>query len=687
MLRLLSLLLLLLLPVSAAAQSSVRNPHTRLELIAESASVAPGGKAALALVLTPEPGWHTYWKNPGGAGVEVQAKWTLPATATVSGLRYPVPKTFLVSGIMNYVFEGETALLADLGFAGGMAAGTKLPVRLHVDYLVCDDTICVPEAADLALDLVAGDGAPGPSAARFDRARQALPRPVDWPARFSRDGDRFRLAVPLAMPAEVRGAYFFPETDGVLDYDAPQDVRIDGKTLIVDTLAGYDDALTRVAGVLKLDMADGTHFGAAITAARGDVALAGKSLTEAGKPRGGIASALTAFGFAVLGGLILNIMPCVFPILGLKALSLARGGTSEAHARREALAYTAGVVLTSVALGGAILGLRAAGASVGWAFQLQDPRVIVVLLLLLSAITLNLAGVFEIAAPRVGGDVLAAKKGSVGAFWTGVLAAIVATPCTGPFMGVALGAAILLPSLIGLIIFAGLGIGLALPFLAIGFVPALRSRLPKPGPWLERFRHLMAIPMFVTALALAWVLWRQSGTTGLLLGVGGAVLLAAALAWVGWRQRGGRSARLPVAISLASLLTIAWIPMHARDAMPVKTVATLPNTEPFSEARLAALVAEGRPAFVYFTADWCITCKVNENGAMSSAAVARAFADADVAVLVGDWTNADPAITRFLESQGRAGVPLYLFYGRDGEAKVLPQILGSDELAALAKAA
>ena len=679
------LLLLAALASPALAASAVQNPNTRVELIAESAAPAPGKTAALAIVTTPRKGWHTYWKNPGSAGMETQAAWTLPKGATASAIRYPVPSTFTVSGIMNYVFEGEAALLVDLSVPQ-LAPGTPLPVKVRVDYLVCDDELCVPESADLALDLKVGDGVADTAATpRFEKARAALPRPVDWPARYARADGTFRLSVDTTGAGDISGAYFFPEADGVLDYDAPQAVSRSGDTLILETTAGANADPGTVTGVLRLDRTDGSHFGASLTASAGEVAAAGAPLASAGheQHQPGLPSALTAFALAVLGGFILNVMPCVFPILGLKALSLANGGHSEAAARREALAYTAGVVGTCVALGVVILALRAAGAQVGWAFQLQDPRVIFLLLLLVTAIALNLAGLFEINAPRVGGDALASRGGTQGAFWTGALAAIVATPCTGPFMGLALGAAILLPTALGLLVSAGLGLGIALPFILIGFIPALRNRLPKPGPWMVTFRRIMALPMFATAVALAWVLGRQAGVSGMSFGLAAAVFLAAGLWWVGIRQHGGRPAAVPLVVAALSVAAVLLITPRAE--APVANAA-LPNLEPFTEARLAALRAEG-PVFVYFTADWCITCKVNENGALSAPAVTAAFAEAGIPTLVGDWTNADPAITRFLESHGRAGVPLYLFYPRGKEAEVLPQLLSEALMLELARRA
>jgi thiol:disulfide interchange protein len=326
------------------------------------------------------------------------------------------------------------------------------------------------------------------------------------------------------------------------------------------------------------------------------------------------------------------------------------------------------VVGICLALGAALLALRAGGSAVGWAFQLQEPRVILLLLLLVTAIALNLAGLFEL--PSVaGGGKLAGRGGTAGAFWTGALAAFVATPCTGPFMGAALGAALVLPEAAALAIFAGLGLGLALPFLLLGFVPALRRRLPKPGPWMRRLRHILAVPMFLTALALAWILERQVGGAGLLVGLAAALAVAVALWWGGRRH-----AWLPFApAALAVAAALAFIPtaVEPAEAHPGGTLAA----EPFSEARLAALRAANRPVFLYFTADWCVTCKVNEKAVLERAEVAAAFKARGVQVLVGDWTRGDAEIGRFLEKHGRSGVPLYLWYAPGKEADVLPQIL------------
>jgi thiol:disulfide interchange protein len=374
-------------------------------------------------------------------------------------------------------------------------------------------------------------------------------------------------------------------------------------------------------------------------------------------------------------------MPCVFPILSLKALSLARSGESERAARIEALAYAAGVVLVCAILGGALLALRAAGGLAGWAFQLQDARVIGLLMLLVLAIGLNLAGLFELPTLSAGGR-LAGAGGAGGAFWTGALAAFVATPCSGPFMGAALGAALLLPAAAAMAIFIGLGLGLALPFLLLGFVPALRRLLPRPGAWMDVFRHILAVPILITALGLAWILGRQAGVDGMTIGLAAALLLGLGLWWAGRRQfalAGG--AWLPaLAAAIGALALVASV-------SPETAVAAAPGagSERFDEARLAALRAEGRPVFLYFTADWCLTCKVNEKAAIERAEVTQAFAAKKVAVMVGDWTRGDPAISRFLEQHGRSGVPFYLYYPAGGGApRELPQLLTPGLLAGLA---
>ena len=656
-----------------AAPPAGGKPHLTMRLVADTQRPRAGATVTVALATVPEAGWHGYWRNPGDAGFAGDYKWTLPAGLKAGAVQWPVPTTLLVAGLMNYVYDAPYAPLVDIAVPAGLAAGTRLPIRLEADYLVCTQTLCVPEKQVLTLDLTVGDGAPGPEAAAFGGWRRAIPKPLGANATYAAANGTLRIAVAYPAGAALDRAYFFPITPGAIDYAAPQSVTRDGDRLVITTKVAAKPAAGPIEGVLRI----GAGMGLTVRAGPGTVAGA----SGGGAAQGVWPTALLAFAGAVLGGLILNIMPCVFPILSLKALSLARanvgGRENEAGARREALAYTAGVVLVCVALGAAILGLRAGGSAVGWAFQLQDPRAIVVLLLLSVAIALNLAGLFEMPTPRFAGE-----GGSASAFATGALAAFVATPCSGPFMGAALGTALILPAPAALAVFGGLGLGLALPFLLIGFVPALRRLLPRPGGWMETFRRILSVPMWLTAIALAWVLGRQAGVDGMTAALV-ATLFLALLLWIGGaRQRRGLAFGWPVAAALVVVAAVASVTTARTGSRPA-TAATA-GTERFSEARLADLRRQGRPVFAYFTADWCLTCKVNERSSIDTGATRDAFARHKVAVLEGDWTDGDPALGRFIEAHNRAGVPLYLFYPSGGaEPQVLPQVLTPAMLAAL----
>lgn len=657
---------LLAIALPAQAETIGAGPHILSTLVPETDTPASGAATTLAIVMTPQPGWHGYWKTPGDSGLPTLFHWSLPRGLTAGEARYPVPGTLLIAGLMNHVYEHPYALLVPLTVPAGLATGTRLPIALKLDYLVCTTSLCVPESASLATTLTVGDGRVGPAtAARFDLWRRALPRPLGGTAQFQRAGGTLRIGVPLPAAVALDRPHLFGETDGALAPAAPQSFARDGDRLVIDTTAGPS-----LGTGFDAVLATGGGAGLSFHARPGPVAPAAAGSNHAGT----IATVALAFLGAVLGGLILNVMPCVFPILSLKALSLARAGGEERQVRREALAYAAGVILVCVALGGLILALRAAGSQVGWAFQLQDPRVILVLILLASAIGFNLAGLFELGAVSAGSE-LAGQGGVAGAFWTGALAAFVATPCTGPFMAGALGVALLLPVAAALLIFAGLGLGLALPFLLIGYLPALRRVLPRPGGWMETFRHVLAVPMFLTALGLADVLGSQAGRDGIVLGVAAAMLFAFGLWATGLRQRRfARAAWAPAIIGLLLALgTLTVLPRHG-DA-----TATAPDAQAtsqrFDPARLAALRAAGTPVFLYFTADWCLSCKVNEKVAIERAETQDAFRKAGVVTMIGDWTDGDAAIGRFLEAHGRSGVPLYLWYAPGQEARELPQVL------------
>jgi len=651
MVRRLLLLLLALLAAPAALQARGIEPA----LVAEGPA-PPGGEVELAIHMRTNPGWHGYWLNPGDAGLPMEVEWRLPPGFAVEPLRYPVPSRLTVAGIMNYVYERDYAVLVRLKVPAN-ARGT-VPIRASARWLACTDKVCVPESGSFALDLAVGAGTP--ERARFDEWRRALPRPLATPARFALSADRLRLAIPLPADVAVEEPYVFPAVDGPVDYAGEQSFRRLGDMLIAELPRRSGEPAT-FSGVLAL----GDGRGLEVRAVPGEVPTGGKLLGDLGAT-----AVLLAVLGAIAGGVLLNLMPCVFPILALKALHLAKSGGDPHEARRDAFAYAAGAILGTGALGLALLAIRASGSAAGWAFQLQDPRTTLFLMLLATAIALNLLGVFRL-------PVLAGGARPTGSFGTGALAAFVATPCAGPFLGAALGTALLLPPAGSLLVFAALGLGLALPMVALAIFPPLRDRMPRPGPWMVRLQRFLAIPMAATAVGALWLLYRQGGSGLLAIGLGAALAVIALLVLYGFLQR--RNARPAWVASVAAAAVLAAAIWRVPD-QPQRVVRMVAGAEPWSEARVAAALADGRPVFVYFTADWCLTCKANEVAAIDRDEVRKAFRQARVEVLAGDWTNGDPAITRLLESRGRAGIPLYLWYAPGREAEELPQVLTASML-------
>jgi len=652
--RLLIVIALLLTPALANARG------IEPELVAEGPA-PPGGEVELAIHMRTKPGWHGYWLNPGDAGLPMSLDWRLPKGFSAGPLRYPVPTRLTVAGLMNYVFERDYAVLVRLKVPAG-ATGT-VPIRADAHWLACTDKFCVPEQGPLALDLPVGSGTP--KRAQFDAWRRALPQPLATVGHFAVAGGKLRVAVPLPASVELRNPYLFPITDRAVDYEAPQSFRRSGDWIVAEL--AMKTRPQDFSGVLASADGRGLEF----HAVPGPV-------PEGGTPLSGLGwkAVLIAILGAVAGGILLNLMPCVFPILALKALHLSRAGGDAREVRSDAFAYMAGTIVGTGALGGVLLAIRAAGAEAGWAFQLQDPRTIMLLLLLAVAITANLLGLFEL--PVLGGAAQPA-----GSFGTGALAAFVATPCAGPFLGAALGAALLLPLAGSVAVFAALGLGLALPFVVVAFVPALRSRLPKPGRWMDRLKRFLAIPMAASAVAALWLLYRLAGERALVIGLAVSIGLLFAAFEAGRLQRRGTAGAWGGAVAAVALVAagIALVPQRTGSSHAVA------GAEPWSEARVASYVQQRRPLFVYFTADWCLTCRVNEAAAIDRSEVRDAFKAARVVVLAGDWTNGDPAITRFLDSHGRAGVPYYLWYAPGEAPEELPQVLTPSMLIARARAA
>ncbi len=679
---------LLLLALLAWPWPTLANPvttdHVTARLVAERTPIAPGETVDLALIFEIQPGWHTYWRNPGDSGDPPRLAWTLPAGVTVGPPRWPRPEVIPVGPLANYGYSGRALLLFALSLPADWPVGAPLRLQAQADWLVCEEH-CVPESGlfELALPTAAATGAVDPvEAESFAAARAGLPEGRLEGARMRLEGARLDLAIPTTdLPFTPAAVGFFAGAWGLIEHAAPQPWRLDEGLLRLDLTPGTLAEEAPAEGLLVLTDARGQVRAYEIAAVRDPP-------TQALSPGETIGLPL-ALAFALLGGLILNLMPCVFPILAMKALSLVKGltelGPAAAGQRvRQGLAYTAGVLLFFAALAGLLLALRAGGAAIGWGFQLQYPPFVALMASVFFVIGLSLAGAVNLGAGLMAlgnGD---SRRGHLGAFGTGALAALVAAPCTAPFMGAALGYAVTLSWPLALAIMLTLGLGLALPFLLLSLLPGLARRLPKPGPWMETLKEVLAFPMFAAAAWLVWVLSVQTGADGVALVLGGLLLLTFGL-WLrertrllspGWRRWGA-------ILSLAALAGTLALGM-ATDRLVAPTNGTgavrsgsLPS-EPYSPERLAQARAEGRPVFVNMTAAWCITCLVNERVALSTAEVAQAFSESGILYLKGDWTNRDPSITAYLAAHGRNGVPLYVFYPPGGEPKILPQILTPD---------
>lgn len=656
--------LALVLPALAGGQgqADLRNPAS---LIAAPAS--PGETFDVALAFAPTEGWHGYWSNPGDAGQAMELEWNLPPGWMAGEPRYPVPETYVAFGFMNHVYKRPYAVLVPVTAPAEARAGPTV-IGVAATYLTCSDSLCVRESADLVATAMVGAG--NETDPRFAAWRAGIPPMIDARGKVQRVGETLRIAIPLPETQALGEPHVFMATPELVDYAAPQQFFRSSDRLVAVLRAREDTDPQALSGVLRFGSGD---TGIAFEADAGDVSIDGlEPVSKTGD---------TSLGWlligAFLGGMLLNILPCVFPILSLKAIHLANAGESEPTARRGALAYTAGVLVATLALGGMLLAFRAAGEQIGWAFQLQQPGVVLLLLVLISVITANLLGVFEL--PTLGGN----TKTS-GSFGTGLLAAFIATPCTGPFMAAALGAALILPTGAALGLFAALGFGLAFPFLALGFIPALRRRLPKPGPWMARFRRWMALPMGLTALALLWLSVRLGGLGFAAVGIAIVLVAVAMLMGVGRRQRGGK----PMAggmIAGAFAVVLALSVVAPRTIGNVAAGQSMLDPVPYSEMALLEAQVSGQPVFLWFTADWCLTCKVNERLVIEREATRKAFEDAGVIAIRGDWTRADPDITRYLESQGAAGIPLYVSIDGDGTQRLLPQVLVADSLVGLAE--
>ena len=688
----LALVLVLALPAEAAQSNLVATAHDTASLVSEDDGFAAGHELRLGLRLQLAPGWHTYWSNPGDAGAAATLSVTASgaASGTAGTIDWPAPQRLPEGPLMSYGYTGDVLLPLTLrpvpagavGFAqaGNAQADTSqaggsrgvLHLAATADWLACAN-VCVPEHGAFRLDLPAGAPTPSRLAALFAAARARQPLPSPFAARLSPDGVLSLTGSGLG-PRAVRDAWFFPAAAGLIDQAAAQRVSFGAGTVAIalrPTKALAADA--RLDGVVVLRDAAGNESVLSVSAPHGSAAAAGAASASdwAALPR--------LMLLALLGGIVLNLMPCVFPVLAIKALALSRmSGAARPEMRRSAGSYTAGVLVAFAGLGGVMLGLRAAGSLAGWGFQFQSPSFVAATCWLLFGVGLNLAGLFEVGAGVTGlGQGLAARRGHDGDFATGLLAVLVATPCTAPFMGVAVAGALSAPPAAGMAVFLALGLGLALPYVLVASIPGLAARLPPPGAWMLVLRQALSFPIFASCVWLAWVVAVEGGDRGILVLGAGMVLLALAAWLLGLSQRLAMHRPLPCRAMAGICILAALALLPGLSAMrPAQPATSMTGTEAFSQVRLAALRAQGRPVFVDMTAAWCVTCLVNERIALTPRTVRDAFAAHRVATLRGDWTRRDPAITGFLRAHGREGVPFYVYYPPGGgEGRVLPQIL------------
>jgi thiol:disulfide interchange protein/DsbC/DsbD-like thiol-disulfide interchange protein len=702
----------------------VTTPYVRAELLAHAPQgVGPGLPLWLGLQITHQPEWHTYWKNPGDSGLPTDLAWTLPAGLDAGEIAWPLPRKIPIGTLANYGYEGTVLLPVPVTVASTFAPGPleqDATIQLRASWLVCRKE-CIPEEGEFTLKLPI-KSTTAMHGGVFEAAAKARPQPVlagtrgavpDSQAQI--DGGKTLQVSVHGLPVALRGKVLdlFPETAEVIDNAAtwpqfwngsvwtaqiplsPQRSASPGLMPVVlaeqtgahatgpDTRTGYRAEL-KVLGTWPPAASVASVSPALEAALKANAAQAGGSFTSA---TGSGASPLTltaALLGALLGGLILNLMPCVFPVLAIKVVGFTQHAQDRRAHRLSGIAYTAGVVLSFIALGALMLGLRAAGEAIGWGFQLQSPAVVASLAALFTLIALNLAGVFEF------GHFLPSSVASLQArhpvadsFLTGVLAVAVASPCTAPFMGASLGLTATLPAPQALAVFAALGLGLALPFLAASFVPAVARALPRPGAWMDTFRKLMAFPMLATVVWLVWVLGQQSGIDG----AGALLILLVGLSLVVWAlSLAGRARVWMATVSMAAMALLVWafaphvtnVPTAQSSAQPAQV--SVGGWQPWAPGAAEQIVAAGRPVFVDFTAAWCVTCQYNKKTTLANADVLSDLHAKNVALLRADWTRRDPAITAALAALGRSGVPVYVFYQAGKPPVVLTEVLSVDEV-------
>ena len=694
---------------SQTDKAVVVTPQVRAELVALAPEgVEPGKPLWLGLSLTHKPEWHTYWKNAGDSGLPTSLEWQLPAGLQAGDIDWPVPRKIPIGTLANYGYEDTVLLPVPLSVGADFkppALASQIEIKLRAAWLVCRKE-CIPEEGEFVLKLPVR-GSTALHTAAFEAAFAARPQPLGTGSTVDLAGER--IAVKLSgLPARLQGKTleFFPETaevietagawtqawdGGVWTASIPLSTQRSQSPQPMPLVVALDEGGQRLAWRTEAQVTSAWPQGVQpvavspqLQAALAANAAAAAAPVDAGLQLGWIAALLGA----LLGGFILNFMPCVFPVLAIKMLGFARHAqdrtaTPQAAARAlrlDGLAYCAGVVLSFMALGGLLLALRAAGEQLGWGFQLQSPGVVAALAVLFTLMGLNLAGVFQFG-QFVPGRVatLESKRPAVNAFLSGVLAVAIASPCTAPFMGASMGFAVALPAGEALLVFAVVGLGMALPFLLASLVPALMRLLPRPGPWMEVFRRLMAFPMFATVAWLVWVLGQQSGIDG----AAALLLLLVALAAVAWALGLSGRTRLVMGtatIALAALMAGLLGPAVLRPVEAATTAQAGERWQPWAPGRVEQILAQGQPVMVDFTAAWCVTCQYNKKTTLANDQVLADLDARKVQLLRADWTRRDPDITAALKALGRTGVPVYVLYTPGAAPVVLSEILGVGEL-------
>jgi thiol:disulfide interchange protein/DsbC/DsbD-like thiol-disulfide interchange protein len=694
--------LLFLSPAAFALPgNTVATDNVKARLVSEVAAVGPGQAFWVALELDIRDGWHTYWRNPGDSGQPTKLAWQLPPGFTAGDIVWTTPHRFEIAPLVNYGYAKHAVHMVQITAPKELKPGTPVSLAAKASWLVCSD-VCIPEDANLQLTLPVSaqtGGVDPASSALFTSARSELPSAQPAPTSARIQGDKLIISLGSewgATLSQITALAFYPYDDGGIEYATPQTLTRSKDAVDLAMKVGYQPPKAgAIRGVLVVTERNGSQTDTVPIEIAADFSGAGAADVKAGPRFAPLAqtnkepehSLPTLLLFAVLGGLILNLMPCVFPVLSIKALHVMEQAEKHpAAVRAKGLVFAAGVIVSMLCLAGVLLLLRAGGEQLGWGFQLQSPLFVTLLVYLLLAVGLNLSGVFEVGGGLAGvGDSLTQGDSYSSSFFTGVLATLVATPCSAPFMAPAVGAALTQAPFNALCIFTALGVGISLPFVLLSFAPGMRRVLPKPGAWMDTLKQVFAFPVYATAAWLLWVVAQETSPFGLGAALAGSILVALA-AWSFQKSRssagGGRIT--VIATAAISLVLAIFLPIRFADvaaAAPGAAAQMRPGVDewqPYSAARVAELSAAGRPLLVNFTASWCLTCLVNERNAFADAAVQEIFRDKKVTLMKGDWTNRDPAITKALAAFGRAGVPLYVVYnGKSAAAEplVLPQLL------------